>query len=439
MNKKLNLAVAAALALGATAAQAGIVIPAGDWTVDINGNVNAFYIYNDSSDANVVSGGLANTAGNNGSGSSSINTGLLPSWLGITGKKRENNLDISWTISFQPGASSKAGLGGGSGGGSEHRQANLTFGDKSWGSVKVGLDLGVFGANAILNDQTLLGVGSQGAVGTRGGSTTTLGRIGTGFLYADFTGQINYTTPDFNGFQATAGIRQPWGSTNLAGALSRTIADNQDTPGIEGVVSYSWAGDFSGKAWVEGMHQDVQSPAIAAGFAPGVFSSVTGLTSAASATAAAAAINDSADVFGIGASVNFAGFNVVGYYYTGEGVGTTGILSDGFAASGASRDSDGGYVQGKYKLPTGTTIGASWGISNLDLASGETLVAATAGTATATTGNLVKSNEMWTVGAYHPLTSNLNLVAEYSKVTSENQSGQENESDIFDIGAILFF
>ena len=48
MNKKINLAVAsAALALGATAANAGIVIPAGDWTLDVNGNVNAFMNFND--------------------------------------------------------------------------------------------------------------------------------------------------------------------------------------------------------------------------------------------------------------------------------------------------------------------------------------------------------------------------------------------------------
>jgi hypothetical protein len=33
---------------------------------------------------------------------------------------------------------------------------------------------------------TLLGVGSQGLVGTAGGTTTTLGRIGTGYMYADW-------------------------------------------------------------------------------------------------------------------------------------------------------------------------------------------------------------------------------------------------------------
>jgi hypothetical protein len=46
---------------------------------------------------------------------------------------------------------------------------------------------------------------------------------------------------------------------------------------------------------------------------------------------------------------------------------------------------------------------------------------------------------MWTIGAYHPLTKSVNLVAEYSDVKSQNHAGAENKSKIFDIGAILFF
>ena len=47
---------------------------------------------------------------------------------------------------------------------------------------------------------TLLGVGSNGAGTTNGGgTTTTLGGIGTGYLYADWKGQIAYTTPNMNG------------------------------------------------------------------------------------------------------------------------------------------------------------------------------------------------------------------------------------------------
>ena len=53
------------------------------------------------------------------------------------------------------------------------------------------------------------------------------------------------------------------------------------------------------------------------------------------------------------------------YAYSGEGVGTTALLRDGFDATGNARDSDGGYVQATYVIPTGTKLGVSYGISNL--------------------------------------------------------------------------
>ena len=37
---------AGALVAFSSAANAGITIPAGDWTVDIGGNVNAYYTHN---------------------------------------------------------------------------------------------------------------------------------------------------------------------------------------------------------------------------------------------------------------------------------------------------------------------------------------------------------------------------------------------------------
>jgi predicted porin len=422
MNKNIKLAVAGAvLALGATAAQAGIVIPAGEWTLDVNGNVNAFYIYNDSKDTNTIRGGLAQSQSTtSGDQSSSINTGLLPSWLGVTGKSRQNDLDTEFTISLQPGASQKASLGGG--GGSEFRQAYFSFGDKSWGTILVGKNLGQFGRDAILNDQTLLGVGSQGVAGAAGGTTTTLGRIGAGFLYADFNGQINYTTPNMNGLELTVGIDQPMSTNNLgntaavttttATALSVTTAaetlslnavGTQKNPAFVGVARYSFtANDVTGKLWVEGKSQKIYG------------------TSGFSGTSSAA---------GIGANVNAAGFGAVAYYYKGEGAGTTAFLMDGYSAAGGKRDSDGGYIQLSYVLPMKTKLAASWGRSNLDKANGESA------------SNLVKSNEMTTIGLYHPLTKHLNLVGEYSRVESENHAtiAKENKTDILSVGGILFF
>ena len=261
MNNKIKAAVAGAVLASASVANAGITWDAGEWTVDMNGNVNAFAIFADNKDSGTqISGGLANTnTGQNNKENASISTGLLPSWLGFTATTRQNDLDTSVTISFQPGAGGNQALQGG--GNTENRQAFLTFGDKSWGSVKVGKDLGIFGSTAILNDMTLLGVGSNGAGtqhnGGAAGTTTTLGGIGTGYLYADWKGQIAYTTPNMNGLALTVGITQPWNTTNLS-ANSATASGGSDMYAVEAQASYSWTGDFAGKVWVGAFGQEVQ-------------------------------------------------------------------------------------------------------------------------------------------------------------------------------------
>ena len=417
MNNKIKAAVAGAVLASASVANAGITWDAGEWTVDMNGNVNAFATFEDNKDSGVaIGGGLANTsAANSDSDSFGITTGLLPSWLGFTATTRQNDLDTSVTISFQPGTGGNDALRGG--GNTENRQAFLTFGDKSWGSVKVGKDLGIFASTAILNDMTLLGVGGTG-LGTGGngvnggggasGTTTTLGGIGTGYLYADWKGQIAYTTPNMNGFSATVGITQPWNTRNLTGAgVSANATGTTDQPAFEGQVSYSWTGDFAGKVWGGFFAQDV-----------------TGLTGA----GITGTTDEDASAFEAGISTSIMNIGLVGYAYSGEGVGTTGMLSDGFSDDGKARDSDGGYVQATYVIPMGTKLGVSYGVSYLD------------DNAVDSGDNLVKENNRITVGAYHPLTKHLNLVAEYSQVESKSNGPQANlETDIMSVGAILFF
>ena len=125
------------------------------------------------------------------------------------------------------------------------RQSYLTFGDKSWGSVLVGRNLGVFGSDAILSDMTLLGVGS--GAGGAGGSST-LGRIGSGDLYADWKAQMAYTTPNFNGFTAVVAV------TEMNGQIDR------GTLGYEGKINFDFgSGDSTGKLWVGGKSGDIQT------------------------------------------------------------------------------------------------------------------------------------------------------------------------------------
>jgi predicted porin len=393
MKTKLSLAVAAALVAAASSANAGIMIPAGDWTLDIGGVVNAYYTHTSFSGT----GGTAPLALGSGAGSnvSNITTGLLPNYLSVSGKTRQNDLDVGFTISINPGASTTNG--GIQSAQQENRQAFLTFGDASWGSIKLGKDLGIFASDAILNDMTLLGVGS--GAGSLAGNTTTLGRIGTGFMYADWKSQVAYSSPNWNGFSFTAGVTQSWNAVSGIGGANSTgsTARGGDEPAFEAKASYAWAGDFAGKVWVSGIHQTVKF----------------------------AASEEDANAIDIGANVNVAGFGLTGYYYTGEGIGQTIQLFDGFDKKAKARDSDGYYVQGTYTIPTGTKLGVSWGQSNLD-----------ANGAADTLGDV--EDEMWTVGAYHPLTKHLNLVAEFSQ-SKHKQAGAEGKANTVGLGAILFF
>ncbi len=425
-------AAGAVLALSATA-NAGIIIPAGDWTLDINGNVNAYYNSTKTSGGRTaITGGITNARDVNGdSRAQGINTGLLPAWIGFTGKTRQNDLDVEFTISLQPQVSDNGATGDGAGTGSTNmlnRQTYVSFGDKSWGSIKLGKDIGVFASDAILNDMTLLGVGA-GAGLSGSAINTTLGGIGSGYMYAAWKGQIAYTTPNFNGFQATVAVTNPNQGFD---------AVNMDRLGMEGKASYSFAtNDVTGKVWASGASYDVTTAPIVANAAvavgAGALDPLTGITSSAPAAIAANAATGrqsyTASVFDIGATVNVGGFGLTGYYYNGDGVGTTLLGNQGATRAGNKRDSDGGYVQATYVLPTKTKVGVAYGVSNLDKASGEV------------DGNLVDSNRRYTVGAYHPLTKHLNLVAEYNDIETEAHLNtiRDTKNKTVSLGAILFF
>jgi len=179
-HNKLKLAVASAvLAFGSQVASAGIIIPAGDWTVDLSGNVNTFYSNTDftgelsrssitagtnSASVQVVTASMTGagvgvasivtisnaataattrTLGARAAGSAQtknanqISTGLLPSAIGIGAKTRQNDLDVAIQTTFFVGANS---AGGGTGAYNNAvnglnslniRQAFLSFGDKA--------------------------------------------------------------------------------------------------------------------------------------------------------------------------------------------------------------------------------------------------------------------------------------------------------------------
>ena len=387
MNKKLGLAVAGALVAFSSAANAGITIPAGDWTVDLGGNVNAYY---------------ANTKTTGAQSTNTIGTGLLPAAIGIGAKSRQNDLDVAVQFTFFTGTST-----GNNGTLSSNtlniRQAFLTFGDASWGQVKLGRDLGVFGSDAILSDMTLLGVGANYAPN----GSSTLGRIGSGYMYADWFGQIAYSTPNWNGFQATGAIIEPIVNSASGDATNSNL-------GYQGKITYDFAvNDVTGRVWVSGLTQKHD-----AGTALSVEnSSGNGLSS----TAATAAYTSTG--FDIGAKASYQGLGLVGYYYNGDGLsGAHGILDGRLFQAGTKTKDSGGYVQATFVVPgVGTKLGASWGENNTNQS------------------GVDYTNESWIVGAYHPLTKSVNLVAEYSYGKITGGTAAEVDVKTTSLGAILFF
>ena len=387
MNKKLSMAVAGAvMAFGASAANAGITIPAGDWTIDIGGNVNTFFTKTSSDNELEV----------NGDDSTDIRTGLLPSALGIGGKTRQNDLDIAFQFTFFVGADDGGGGFAGGGNSLNIRQAFGSFGDASWGTIKFGRDLGIYGSDAILSDMTLLGVG-VGASSLANGGSSTLGRIGSGYIYADWVGQISYASPNWNGFSFAVGLRDPW-KNGAAGAQN-------DNLGYEGKVTYDWAGDVSGRVWLGAISQKQKN----------------GIPGANEYTA---------DSVEIGGKVAVGAFGLVGYYYSGDSVDSnTALLGIGglpFRTGGAETDDDGGYIQGTFTVPgVGTKLGLSYGESNSEVDGA---------------GGLEVNNKSWIIGAYHPLTKSLNLVAEYTDNTLERNNGLSDvDANTISLGAIMFF
>ena len=396
MNKNIKLAVAGAVLALSASANAGIIIPAGDWTVDIGGNVNSFV-------TSTKLSGAEKTAAREDT-PVQIQTGLLPSALGIGAKTRQNDLDVAVQFSFFMGSNqngtdnlnnSATGNGGLGYSSLNIRQSYLTFGDKSWGSVLVGRNLGVFGSDAILSDMTLLGVGS-GAGGVGGSST--LGRIGSGYLYADWKAQMAYTTPNFSGLTATVAI------TEMNGQMDR------GTLGYEGKVNYDFgSGDTTGKLWVSGKSGEVQT--------------------AATAGSTTALVTDfKAEAFDFGAKVASGGAEVVAYYYTGKNSDSgNGTYLNTYATATADfvrRENHGGYIQGTYKLPgVGTKIGLSYGKSVVER----------------NTEASDAEREATIIGAYHPLTKHVNLVAEYNNLDVNAHAGTTGKAQTGSLGAILFF
>jgi hypothetical protein len=386
-----------------------IDVTAGDWKLSIDGNVNAHYIYSrcDTNPA-TIAGGLACV--DTDSSSSSVSNGLLPAALSISGATTQGAYDIGFTFGLYPGISTNDGgspnLQNTPGGtihtalgtaGLDIRQVFLTFGNKDMGTVMAGRNIGFFGGDAILNDMTLLGVGA-GNGSYAAPANTSLGSIGLGYIYTDWLSQIDYTTPDIMGIKGSIGIFDPLNT------LSQ-IPASKKAPGIQAKVAYT-----AGPLYLS---------------ASGLFQQQRNTTG--TATVPSGDYNSWAVDFG--GKYDIAGFEVAGWYYLGQGVGTTGLFVNSNDPTGHARNSDGYLAQVTYKWMS-TKFGINYGQSVLKATSNDIGIAR---------ADLVEKNDKVTVGVYQDLTTNLLLLAEFSRLESQNQAGQKNTSRNVNFGAFLKF
>jgi len=375
------------------------------WSFSFAGNVNVFWVYT-KEDSNGTAGSQASN--------SSIRTGLLPAFATFDAKGKEAGLNLGVHFGFAPqvnnaGVHDNFGNGTQAGAQIDMRQIFMTVGG-NFGQFLVGRELGLFGRQNILNDQTLYGVGSVGIGGGQGGGTT-LGRIGYGYIYPNFNAQVTYSTKSGRPMQLSVGLFQPSVVLSSVGGNSYNFTP---LPRLEAEATYNAKG---GKnkflIWGGGVAQNASNAA----------------TDGHSITSVGGTAGVRADISSL--SIVLSG-------YVGKGLGTL-LMFSGIGGGGISsndsiaRPSDGGYLQVGFGLSKKTTIAASAGLSRLKNAdSGE------AGGANGGPNTLRTQLTSYTAGLYNQWTKSVRLTVE---VTQEHQQGiaTPNASQWDISGGILLF
>jgi predicted porin len=416
-----------------------------------------------------INGGLVTTGEH---ASNSVRGGLLPSSIqvGISTNQAGwdigayfgvyvggNNINAGFFNQQLPGNPTALGTAG-----VDFRQVFGTIGTPSFGTVKIGRDIGLFASDAILNDLTLFGVGTP--LANFAPSNTTLGRIGIGYIYTDFIPQITYKSPTWGGVTFWLSAMTPLDEFAFAGPFNSGTMTAHDLPMGQAKIQYvgTWSPDVKLTLSTSGVIQRHRADCLngsvciadvgdlnttnPTGNTPGfnAFEGQPGIQTGTQTTAWAV------DAF---AMLDLWGWNFVAYGYTGKGVGTTGLFWDGVDVFGNARRSDGGYLQAAYTfkggwlLPNPLTVGGSWGVSHLETAGAAdnfieitncnfatTLAPGTAGTAC-----LVKDNQSWIAFARYNLTDWVKLQVEYTHTTAENQINTTIHDDAFAIGTTFFW
>lgn len=381
LNKKV-LAGLVAFAAASTSAQAVTVAANDGWELGVSGLINQFAVFTDDD--------------NNDDGAE-IRDGLLPAFLNFDIKAPTmNGLDIAAHISISPSTNTDSYTP------MEQREVYFTV-DGSFGQILAGKALGLYGSHNILTEQTLFGVG----YGVNGGAEgqTTLGGIGLGYDYAAWRSQIKWTSNDMNGFKIALAVADSAGAGLLlsgkpTGPIT-TGGEAGDDLRYEADLSYTGAFDGgSYSAWLSAAIQDHDSSV-----GP-----------------------EDAQYWTVGGTLVMGGFEFMAQYSDAED-SITESTAGALAGADGKAEWNQFVVQAGYRFG-GTTL-VSVNYSELEDDSSNANKAARYGDASDDT------IERITVGVYHDVNANLKLVAEYTKVEDDVDTGLDQ--DIFALGGFVFF
>lgn len=395
-NRK-HLAVAGGiLAIIASGGAQAISFSEGAWKMDINGTVNAFYTSTNCTtvDASHASWSFLSACNTLGLGSNdktvAIQNGFLPGWVNFIATTRANDLDIKAHIGLSPGTSNDAGSAAAAQRLGDVRNVYLSFGDASWGTIKLGRDIGLFEQQATLSDLTVPGTG--GGAWNSGGLNTMLGFVGKGYIYTAFQPQITYTSPKAGGFQGAIGVFQPLNIDNY------TV---HKQPMLQGMATFDFGtpSTFNGRVWGSFVTQKADFAGV---LSPNQPSSVT------------------ANGYELGIKGGAAGIEGALSGFSGKGVGDGLLFLGGTDGVGQKRKIDGYMGKITFRPITTTKLGVQYGENRNKALSGA-------------------KNTAYAFGVYHDLAPGLTLVGEYINEKTKQTGFTDSEAKTFALGAILFF
>lgn len=268
----------------------------------------------------------------------------------------------------------------------ESRVADIQI-DGDFGQLNVGKGFGIFNSSAIGD------VGSGVGVGLLGGGADTAnatgGRIGTGYVYANFNPRVMYTHTLKNSLSYKVGLFNPEEPTNAAGGVETPL------PRVEGQINFQMKGLelWSGFMWqpVKLMVEDVDY-------------TLQGVD--------------------VGGRYVQGGARVTVSYTITQGIGADGLYGFG-GINDAEVDGSQWYVEGAF-TQNKTTYGASYGIGSQDAHTKPFAVAEV-------------ENMLLMVFMHHKMTSHLTVMLEFQDYSSETSSVATNEYQAMSIGTQLNF